>query len=153
MASFGTYVAGQILTAAELNATGVWTAFTPNYTNLTTGNGTSVGQYTIINKMLWIQTAFTLGSTSAVGDPVSMTIPNSLTMATTIGTTVGHAVFNDAGVATYTGIVQVISTTKVQPFVTNVSATYATLNSLNGTRPFASFSGDQYFMDFMVQLA
>ena len=152
MATFGTFVAGQVLTAAELNSLGVWTSFTPAYTNLTTGNGTNVGYYTVINKMLFVNTSFTLGSTSSVGDPVSLTLPASLTTISSIGATVGSAVFNDAGVATYTGVTQVISTTKVQPYVFNVSATYSTISSLNATRPFTAGTGDQYFMEFMVQL-
>jgi hypothetical protein len=153
MATFGTFTTGQVLTAAELNATGAWTAFTPSYTNLVTGNGTSVGFYTVINKMLWVKTLFTLGSTSSVGDPVFMTLPNSYTLDTTSQLTIGTSIMEDVGVATYFGLVLVRSSTTVQPFVSNVSATYGTFNSVNGTRPFSSFSGDKYSMDFMVKIS
>lgn len=153
MATFGTFTAGQILTASELNATGAWSSFTPSWTNLSPGNGTNVGVYTVLNKILWCKVSFTLGSTSSVGDPVYMTVPNSLVLNTTNQNIIGQAFFEDVGVASYSGVVQIRSSTTVQPFVVNASGTYATLNSLTGTRPFSSFSGDKFVFEFMAQIA
>jgi hypothetical protein len=58
MATFGTFTAGQILTAAELNAPAAFTSYTPtltgSVTNPTLGTGaTAVGKYIQINKFVW----------------------------------------------------------------------------------------------------
>jgi hypothetical protein len=147
-----TQLATTAFTTTAVGALGTWTSFTPSYTNLGTGNGSNIGFFTVINKMLWVKTLFTLGSTSSVGDPVFLTLPNSYTLDTTCQSPVGTAVMEDVGVATYFGLVLVRSSTTVQPFVSNASGTYGTFNSVNGTRPFSSFSGDKYAMDFMVKI-
>ena len=52
MATFGTFASGQVLTAAELNAAGTWTSFTPSWVNLTPGNGVVSAAYSQFNKIL-----------------------------------------------------------------------------------------------------
>jgi hypothetical protein len=153
MANFGTYVAGQVLTASELNAAGAYTSFTPSWTNLTPGNGTTAAAYSVFNKILYCTVSFTLGSTSSVGDPVRMTVPNSLVLDTTSQSFLGQALLEETGVASYTGVVQVINSTTIGLFVNNSSGTYGTLNTVNGTRPFSSFSGDKFVFSFIARIA
>jgi hypothetical protein len=153
MATFGTFAVGQVLTAAELNATGAYTSFTPSWTNLTVGNGTVSAAYSVFNKILFCTVSFTLGSTSAVGDPVRMTIPGSLSIDTASQNFMGQALFEDVGTASYVGVVGVLNSTTVALYVQNASATYTTINTLTGTRPFASFSGDKFVFSFIARLA
>ena len=153
MATFGTFTAGQILTAAELNAAGTWTSFTPSWSQLTPGNGTVAAAYSVFNKILFCNVSFTLGSTSSVGDPVRMTVPGSLTLNTTRQSVIGHALFEDTGVATYAGVIQIVNGTTIGLLTTNVAGTYPTLTTLTGTRPFSSFSGDKFTFSFVAEIA
>lgn len=79
-----TWVAGEVVTAVELNAevrdalTGLqaaWTTYTPTTVNLTLGNGTLAGRYRQIGKTIDYQAMFTLGSTSAVGTAPTISLP------------------------------------------------------------------------------
>lgn len=70
MATLGTFTAGQVLTAAELNAIGTWTAFTPTLTasttNPTLGTGsTRAGSYCQLNELV-IYIAYIRFGTSGV---------------------------------------------------------------------------------------
>ena len=153
MATFGSFVSGQVLTAAELNSLGVWTSFTPSYTQLSVGNGTISGFYTVINKMLFVQTSFTLGSTSSVGaGPVTLTLPASLVQASVTDSIIGQAYYVDAGVASYIGVCAVSNTTTVIPYVDSVGGTYGTLSSITNTRPFTFGTGDSILLNFMTRL-
>ena len=46
---------GDVLTAANLNAIGDWTAWTPTWTNLTIGNGTVTAVYAEVNEIVFYQ--------------------------------------------------------------------------------------------------
>lgn len=77
-----TFVAGQVPTAAELNAittdlvntTGAWVAYTPTWTSLGTapslGNGTLTGSYMKIGRTVHYRIEFTAGSTTTYGTSV-----------------------------------------------------------------------------------
>jgi hypothetical protein len=76
MATLGTFTAGQVLTAAELNAIGTWTAFTPSFTNFTLGDGTvDEAQYAQINNIVLVNVQVTMGTTSVMGTNPSFTSP------------------------------------------------------------------------------
>lgn len=93
MATLGTFVSGQVLEAAELNAIGTWTTFTPSWTNLTVGNATQNWQYVYVNNILAITGYIQLGSTSSVGTAPYFTFPTASSATTAYGT----AVFSDSG--------------------------------------------------------
>lgn len=66
------FVAGNVLTAAELNGIGeAFTTFTPVWTATTTnpvlGNGTLTGAYTRVNKLVFARFALVVGSTTTFG--------------------------------------------------------------------------------------
>lgn len=74
-----TFTAGQVLTAAQLNALfdaaqSAWTAYTPTWTAATTnpavGNGTITGRYKLIGKTAWATVNITFGSTTTAGSGV-----------------------------------------------------------------------------------
>lgn len=50
-------------------------AFTPSWTNITVGNGTNVGAFSMDGKRVTVRTKFTLGSTSSVGTNPSYAYP------------------------------------------------------------------------------
>jgi len=153
MAEFGTFTSGSVLTAAELNAAGAWTSFTPSWTNLTPGNGVVSAAYSKFNKILFVRVKFTWGTTTSCGDPVRMTLPASLTQDTASQDPVGFASLTDIGVAGYSGVVSVISSTLVGINVYNSAATYLAPNTVNTTRPFTWGNGDIITFEFTTRLA
>lgn len=152
MATFGTFTTGQVLTAAELNALGVWTSFTPTWTGVTVGNGTNTGVYTVINKMLFVKVKIVFGTTSVMTGFPQITLPNSL-----IGTTANQLVFgtancDDTGIAAYPGSCYLIQSNAVRAYVSNTAGTYASLANITSTVPMTWSTGDVLYMDFMVQI-
>lgn len=158
MATLGTFASGQVLTAAELNAIGTFTSFTPSWTNITPGTGASnTGQYSIVNKIMFLRVKYVLGTGGALtGGPV-MTIPASRTLAgspTILWYNSIGAAFVDSGVASYPAYVAQVSTTTIQPFVINADTTYArTINTPGATLPFTWGVNDYIEMTGWVQLA
>lgn len=153
MATFGTFASGQVLTAAELNAAGTWTSFTPSWTNLTAGNGVVSAAYSQFNKILFVRVKFTWGTTTSCGDPVRMTLPASLTQDTASQEIVGFAQYTDAGVASYIGQISVFSSTVVGLGVMNSAGTYTAANNVNNTRPHTFGNGDIMAFEFTTRLA
>lgn len=83
MATFGTFVAGQVLTAAELNSAGSWQDYTPTWTqSATITKTTNWARYTQLGK--WVQGSIKMTASSAgtannkilVGLPVSASTNN-----------------------------------------------------------------------------
>ena len=76
MTALGGFSPGDVLTAADLNAIGTWTAFTPTFTTgLTVGNGTVTGYYTTINKIAFVTISLEFGSTTAITGDIRVQIP------------------------------------------------------------------------------
>jgi hypothetical protein len=71
MTALGDFSPGDVLTAADLNAIGEWTAFTPVWTASGTtpslGNGSIYGRYVQINKLVIAQIGIVFGSTTTQG--------------------------------------------------------------------------------------
>lgn len=69
MATLGTFTAGQVLTAAELNAIGTWTAYTPEITatGFSIGNATTYGYYTVVNDIVNWRFGVNFGTTTSFG--------------------------------------------------------------------------------------
>ena len=64
MATFGTFVSGQILTAAELNTAGEWQSYTPTWTQSATITKTvNWARYTQLGK--WVQVSIKMTATGA----------------------------------------------------------------------------------------
>ena len=145
MATLGTFTAGQVLTAAELNAIGTWTAFTPSFTNFTLGNGTiQEAVYLQVNQLVYVNVYVTLGSTSVMGSNPSFTAP------VTIG---GGAARLSSGtgrarIASFYWLYPYISAEDVLMYCVGTSTTYATRQSVSSTVPATWGNGD----DFQVSL-
>jgi hypothetical protein len=151
MAEFGTFTSGSVLTAAELNAAGAWTSFTPSWVNLTPGNGVVSAAYSKFNKILFVRVKLTWGTTTSCTDPVRMTLPASLTQDTNQDG-VGWANYSDTGVAGYNGYCAVISSTQIGLLVNNSSSTYVAGNNVNNTRPHTFGNTDTMIFEFTTRL-
>ena len=108
MATFGTFTAGQVLTAAELNAPMAWTSYTPALSSSGTqpvlGTGSSAtGKYVQINKFVFgyfnIQFG-TSGITAGTGNYfVSLPVASSRTTGNFWEYNVGTGTFGDTSTA------------------------------------------------------
>jgi hypothetical protein len=152
MATFGTFVSGQVLTAAELNALGTWTAFTPAWSGITVGNGTQSAFYSVINKILFVKSRITFGTTSVMTGFPQFTMPNSLTASSNNQQIFGTAASEDTGVASYIGSCYLISSTSVRAYVHLANGTYSRLENITSTVPMTWGNSDVLLLDFMVQV-
>jgi hypothetical protein len=85
MATFGTFVANQTLTAAELNTAGAWQAYTPTWTQdvvitktVDWGRFTQLGKLVIANIKMTASSAGTSNNKILVGLPVAASSNNGL---------------------------------------------------------------------------
>jgi hypothetical protein len=129
------FTAGQVLSAAELNAIGeAATSFTPTWTNYTRGNGTTIAYYTQVNKLVYIYVRETLGSTSSVTGALRMTLPVAAVRQQSVSLALCN--LNDTGTTAFVGLVQSLSTTQVDFRAINAAATYASQANTSSTVPF-----------------
>jgi len=105
MTALGDFVSGDVLTAADMNAIGTWTTFTPSWNNFTVGNATQDWSYCIINDVMIVTGRTLLGSTSSMGTSPSFTIPDSRVADKWASN--GGALLRESGVATRVGIMSV----------------------------------------------
>lgn len=139
MATLGNFTAA-VLTAAELNAIGTWTAWTPTLTNLTLGTGaTSTHRYSQINKVIVFRSKIVLGTGGAIGGVFSMTLPvnayatHSVTAAVNLLNSGGSV---HLGAVTNNGV----GTIEVQAI--SASGSYATMTQVTTGVPFTWDVGD-----------
>ena len=145
------FVAGSVLTAAELNGIGETTSFTPTWTNLTVGNGTlQYATYVRVQNLVYVQIYFILGSTSAVTGNIYFEAP--VTGVASQGV-IGNCTFYDANTtANYSGICSQ-SGQFIQLLPTNASATYATNSAASATIPMTWASTDQIALQAVYRVA
>ena len=135
----GTFVGGDVLQAAELNAIGTWQTFTPVFQFGAIGNGTAAGFYCQVNDLVFIRGEFTLGSTSTVSSGFSLEAP--INGDTTTGTEYwGSCLYGDASAGNeYLGSMGTFAANRLRFYVwtssTNWTVTSATL-------PFTWATGD-----------
>jgi len=152
----GDYTAGQILTAADLNAIATWTTFTPSFTGVTLGTGSSnTGQYCRVNNILFIRTKTVLGTGGSFTNP-SLTVPDSGVMTgtpTMLWVPSMHGVMIDSGVNSYAIAVIHNSTTALGCYAQTASGTFVTWTSaVSSTVPFTSGVNDYLELSGYVQV-
>lgn len=140
MTALGSFVAGDVLTAADMNAIATWTTWTPSWSGITVGNGTTVARYAQINKVIHCRVQFTVGSTSSIAGPVTFTLPVAAS-SSAVSSSQGVAQFTDASVpTTVAGVVRVASTTVADLVVMDGASAWLTHFGLTSSRPFASWA-------------
>jgi hypothetical protein len=114
-----------------------WQVWTPTYTNMTIGNGTSVARYVKIGKTVHWYLKFTFGSTSSFGIYTAFTLPS---------TPISGFNYNARGLCRDAGVTwrfaSAIIDTEVYPNVENVAGTYSVDVSISSTVPFTWGTGD-----------
>jgi hypothetical protein len=155
MATFGTFVGGQVLTAAELNSAGVWETYTPTWTQDAAITKTvNWARYTVLNK--WVQgsvkmTASSAGTTNniiKVGLPVSASSNNFL---------VGTAICVDESVTpdTFLSFYSVFDSATTLSFTRAGAETDATLRwgQTGSSSNIVIASGDIIYVQFAYEAA
>lgn len=97
MATLGTFTSGQVLTAAELNAIGTWTTYTPVVTqgSTITNGANTIGQYIELNELVIVQVYFKPGS-AGIATQIKLSTPTNISTATPALSQYGSAFFQDA---------------------------------------------------------
>ena len=147
------FVAGTVLTAAEMNGIGEATTFTPTWTNLTVGNAVQDFKYTRVNNLVMVTGKITLGSTSSITGSVSMNLPITADTAC-VGSLVGTVNLSDASVGIYPGV-GLIETSGAVTFVSvAANGTYLGIVAvLSSTVPFTWVSTDAIRINFVYKAA
>lgn len=116
-----------------------WSTWSPTWTNLTVGNGTTAFGYIQTGKTVHFRIKLVFGSTSAISGNVEFTLPVSSNAAYQGAESayVGHVKILDAGTAGYVGTVALSngSATKATILVLNAAATYLQTTALSSTIP------------------
>lgn len=135
MTALGDFSSGDVLTAADLNAIGTWTDYTPSYNNVTVT--TSAARYCQINKTVMIALYMVV---SAVSGPPGVSVPSGLNIARF--TNFQPVNLLDAGVANYLGGAFYTNVTSFNIYSVGASGSYAQLALVNATTPFTWGAGD-----------
>lgn len=130
-----------------------WTSFTPSWTNVTVGDGTSEGTYTRIGNVIHVITRLVFGSTTSFSGAVSVAPPVNLDTTYGIYSLNGVVMCLDTGGAVYLGVPTVASTTSVAPLHSIVSATLIANNSVTSTAPFTWATGDTLTITYTAKVA
>ena len=148
------FVAGSVLTAAELNGIGeATTAYTPTLGGITIGNGTVAAYYTRVNKLVYGSISISLGSTSAVTTTVTFSLPVTAS-ANSAGLLIGNGYyFDNSSGETYLGVSFRTNTTTVTPFVAFAGNPYLVRSVINATVPFAYGTSDALVYQFTYEAA
>lgn len=160
----------QILVANSSTSTGLewqtptspsytWTSWTPSWTNLTVGNGTTVAEYLTIGDLIHVRLLFTWGTTTSITGNVSISLP--VNASTSIddpdigGGLMGNAMlFDTSAVKPVLGVPYLSSSTlwRISPLIE--TATYVNGGSvLQSTTPFTWASTDNIQATFWYRKA
>lgn len=149
---------GAVQPQALVTGTGTgwtWASWTPTYTNLTVGNGTSTARFIQIGKTVFFRLSVVFGTTSAVSGSVTFTFPVTSIAYTGTATTqtIAMGSYNNAGTAVYQGGCIWASTTTANMLALKVDGTYSQLVVLSATVPFTFGSGAEIFMQGSYEAA
>jgi hypothetical protein len=122
--------------------------YTPTFANTTTGSATIAGRFTMSGKMVNARVSWIFGAGSAVGTTPTFTLPvtassTAYTIDSANGDYIGTCLLLDSGVAGYSGLIKIQSTTVGQFSVGIASGAYLTLGGLTSTIPFTWAASDR----------
>ena len=159
----GTATAGNVLTAAFWNEQvrdnsvmlapffAAWTAYTPVWSGLTIGNGTTSGRYLKVGRMVTVVAQLNWGSTSTGSGSFTCTMP--VTAATfSGGVWVGSCRISDAGTKGFVATVEVASNgTGLSRIVSADSGAGAA--EVTSTNPMTWANGDALYFTITYEAA
>lgn len=151
MATFGSFTTGQVLTAAELNAAGTFTTFTPvfSFGGVAANTSSSYGYYTLFNKLLVLHAGFVSSGAQTAGG-LSFTMPTGVEVSEgMVYQRVGQWYAYDASPAIqYIGAAYVVGTDG------KVIAGFAQSGSglsISNTAPFTTANQDEFNLIMVVR--
>ena len=148
------FTAGQVLTAAQMNAIGEWIDYTPTWTNLTVGNAVQDFRYIKVNKFICVVGVITLGSTSSITNTLSFTLPQTAVTYASANERFGVGIFEDTGTDAYDAwVLAGTSTTTARLRVPVASGTYINSTAVSSTAPFTWTTGDRISVNFIYEAA
>jgi hypothetical protein len=125
---------------------GTWTTWSPTVAGITVGNGTQTARYCQIGKTVFYEYGFTLGSTSAVTNTITVPAPVAY-KGTSVWVPSGQLFIEDFNTMFYYGIVILQqSTGNLITQLYNTSGSYATQAYTNATTPFTWGTNDRVFI-------
>jgi hypothetical protein len=143
--------AWRYLATPQTTEIGAYTAFTPVWTSLTAGNGTSNFRYCQINKLVHFYGQFTLGSTSAVTGAIGISLPVNSKIINTF--TFVSVAFEDPGAGLYPGMGYLDATDRIRLTTIAANQTYAIDGGLSSTVPFTWATGDKINLNMTYEAA
>jgi hypothetical protein len=141
----GTVVGNANLSTSAGDLGAAWQSWSPVWTNLTTGNGTTVASYIQTGKIVRFKAKFILGSTSSIGGNVGVNPPVAAlaAYATSNAWPLGQCWYEDSGINNYSGMIAFASSsTSMTLYVYSASGTYVTNPSVTAAVPFNFSTGD-----------
>jgi hypothetical protein len=138
------FITSKSLADATLGKLGAaWTTWSPSWTNLTVGNGTTNATYIQIGKTVIARLTFTLGTTSSISGAVSVAVPVAAN-----GDALGSCIMTDAGTQNYTG-----EYWAPYPFTHATNSTYSFISFITATAPFTWTTGDSIIINMVYEAA
>ena len=150
------FVAGSVLTAAQLNGIGEsGITFTPTITNGVIGNGVMSATYQRVNKIVIATYTYTLGSTSTITGGLQFSLPFTATSAANMPTQIlGTGLYSDASAGVDFVIMPYHATTANVGFLTSIASTaFTTVGLVNATAPVAFGTNDIIRARFIYEAA
>jgi hypothetical protein len=130
-------------TKADFKWGGLWTNYTPTWTNFTVGNGSVVARYTQIGKVVFINLIVTLGSTSAVTGIIYASLPVTAANISGIGNyTAG--IYDATPFNIFLGTAFFNTTTQIGLKAQNSAGTYAVSAYTSSTIPMTWTQSDAF---------
>jgi hypothetical protein len=133
-----------------------WFNFNPTLTNVTVGNGTQTGKFTMLGKQVTQRFQFVMGSTSAISNDFIFTLPVTSVdygLAGSANYWIGNAWIEDTGIANYHGPIGWRNTTSALARVYNAGSTYVGSNQFSSTVPFTWGTGDSIQGELVYEAA
>jgi len=132
-----------------------WTSYTPSWTNLTVGDGTSTGSYVRIGNTVFFKVRFVFGSTSSITGGVSVTIPvtNSVSTGVTDPCNIKMIIRDASPAQNYFGTGRHDSATTIVLSQDIVSGTNIIAAALTSTSPITFTTNDILLLQGFYEVA
>jgi len=118
---------------AGTGTTWAWQSWTPTLTNLTLGNGSSVGTYIQIGKTVFFKWIFTIGTTSAVGTAPTISLPVTSVATPDVTFPLGTCIYDNNGGSGFNGLFMWASTTTTALYTLDTSNNFTAYSATNPT--------------------
>jgi hypothetical protein len=148
------FVAGDVLTAAELNGIGETVAYTPTMTSWVKGNGTLTGTYNRVNKMVTFTVKLVVGSTTTFAGSPTFSIPFAYSNGAEFDCGVNGLAYDASANVRYPLSSNAASTTTFASLSPQTNGAYlGTAVSVTSAIPMTWATGDVLLHTFTYQVA